>query len=238
MAAVDEYYTAPIELYRGFLENPHKCLSNVADYLLAGYSNYTAAEQALGIKWNSHENGALKQGKALRGQHYSGVMFSISRKMYWDYYKNPKTTEQLLLLLAYLSLKSMNGNRTYRVGNSQAMFIRMAGYGNRQDYETAGGHAAVGVIGNYMQTQRMMSYHGRNIRLSVMETFKEFHCYSDRGKRGFFYIFSNRDRAEGLYQLAQFAAERTKRYRDNKLKDQMKAAREKVLKTTDKYRKQ
>lgn len=238
MAAVDEYFTAPIELYKGFLENPYKSLSNVTKYLLAGYGNYRAAEDALGMKWKSHENGALKQGKALRDQHFSGVMFSISRKMYWDYHDNPKTTDQLLLLLAYLSLKSMNGNRLYRVGNSQAMFIRMAGYGNQQDYENAGGYAAVGEIGNYMQTQRMMSYHGRNIRLSVMETFKEFHCYSDRGKRGFFYMFSNKPRAECLYNLVKFANERTKRNRESKINADLQAAKEQYLKTTDKYRKQ
>ena len=49
------YYIAPIELWRGFMEEPDKILNDVLAFETAAYSTKEQAEEALGVSYGSWE---------------------------------------------------------------------------------------------------------------------------------------------------------------------------------------
>lgn len=222
------YYNVPIELWRGFLDNPSDVLSNVTRYFAAkNYANVEEAETGMGMTFHNKEK-SWKEGVKLLQGNYSGVLFSIAKNVYWNIYNEPKEEYRLLLLLAYLAINSMSGHREINITSTKAMFCRMAGYVREQDIpRDRKGIPNIGIISKYMKNARSMNYHGEKIRLELMTMYKNLHFYSEKGKRGFAFMkTTDYTREECWRMMSEGLSERTKTYQRNAIKEQMRKAKE------------
>lgn len=225
-----DYYNAPVELYRRFLEHPKQCLADVLDYQIAKTDNFDvkATEQALSIDFGDKKK-AVANAKAIakktNGCEYSGVLFGIPRTLFWDYYEHDKTTWEQLVLLAYLSLKSWYGHKDkpMRMDNEK-LFTRMTGNGNSIGFHFDNKDGELGAIAKHLT-----AYKARNLRESLSEHFRDFHYYSCKGKRGWAFMFADGDKYQRTFELAQYMEQRTKKYRRELQRKLMEAARAKAL---------
>lgn len=141
------YYNFPAPLMRGFAESTskaHQCLCDVLYYnaykvwhgrdgSIPDSDFYAYICNELGLSMYAHETKAqlLRDTKEMREkfQGYNGVYFSISKKMYFDFYENIETTseEDREGLLAYLAVKSIIGTRSHALTNRFFLASRMNG---------------------------------------------------------------------------------------------------------------
>lgn len=229
------YYTAPIELWRDFLNRPKETLDNVFYYCAAEYDTIEKARTTMKFD-NGNWETIKSEGDKLRGKAYGGVTFSISKRLYFDYYKNKKSEYDNLLLLAYLALNSIRGSFTF--SNSTYLFSRMAGYGSMEDFKEdwkknkKGGynykfhnHA----IAKYAKSNQILGRTCAKLRLDLMRAFPHVHCYSEQGKRDFAFMFDDKKpRQECLDILARMMHHRSKTTQRNELKEMMAQAKEKA----------
>lgn len=222
----EKYFTFPIELFIGFLDDSDRCMRDVLSYHCAGLntSEREAFKQVYYLKGKD-----VKRGEELRAKTYSNVNFSITRRMFSFYWCIERDEVKKLALLAYLSLKSMKGSR--RIGSrrivasdAETMFVRMAGFPTKKVFEQSGGVKDVGKIGYYMENARRMRYWSEKLRMELMESYDEFHSYSCPQKRGFVYMFARGKRESFMKEMAVFMAERTAKYKIRKYKDMMREA--------------
>lgn len=234
------YYNAPIELWRGFLDNPKKVLEEILNYTSVEYDDKDSASKALGVTYWDWKGTKEKGNELRKRKDYTGVIFSISYEMYWDYRNHAKDEHDNLLLLGYLALKSIGGHNRISFTNSAFMFCRMAGYGRMSDLQKEGyeynqqakkwfknGCQAkeTPAILNYMRTDDVRGYHCEKLRYALMESFDNFHCYSRKGKRGFAFIFDNeKTREEYWKMMAKQLDERGNDKNRNQIKEQMRKA--------------
>lgn len=230
-----EYFNAPIEIWQGFLENPHDILRNVLNYASAEYDNENDASSALCVNYGNWDSD-YKQGKELRRKKdYSGVMFSISRSKYWHFRDHKTSKEDNLLLLAYLALNSIGGRGRVSFTNSAFMFCRMAGYGRMSDmpkYKYSPktkkwNEARVPAIFEYMKNSAMMGYYCEKLRYALMsaDEYPDFTCYSEKGRRGFAFTFDEGKSKDELWREMRDAMRiRSTSAKHNELKERMKQA--------------
>lgn len=228
-----DYYNAPVELYRGFLEHPKRCLEDVLEYQIAKTDNFDvkATEQALGGITFLDKKKAVANAKAIAKKtsgnlcEFSGVLFGIPRTLYWDYYAHDKTTWEQLVLLAYLSLKSWYGHKDKpMIIDNVKLFTRMTGNGSNIGFYFDKEDGALGAIAKHLT-----DYKARNLRESLSEHFHDFHYYSCKGKRGWAFMFADGDKEQRTFELAQYMEQRTKKHRREQQRKLMEAARAKVL---------
>ena len=232
------YYIAPIELWRGFMEEPDKILNDVLAFQTAAYSTKEQAEEALGVSYGSWEE-TIKRGVELRGKKskYCGLCFDIPRILFWDYLKDTKTEWDNLLLLALLAHKTIGGRHgDIRSTNSEFMFARMAGYRKPaflpkpqmlKSGEVKYGEGAK--LHRYMKDKRTMSRYGAMLRLDLMNRFNNFHCYSQKGKRGYVFTFgSEHPRETYIKMMIATMGARGNDAKRKALKETIKAIQHKV----------
>lgn len=228
-----KYYTFPIEILRCLMDEPEERLRDVLCHHSALLEGDSQAEFMVLYKLSNKD---LERGiELLNCGSNSGVNFSITARMFDRYYCNPdsKQNKDWLLLLAYLSLKSLQGKYKVVLCDSERMFIRMAGYVGKSAFDEGGGLKAVGCIGEYMQNERKAREWSKKLRIALMDAFNEFHTYSSPHKRGFAYMFSNQRRDRCLQQMAAFMEQRTAKYKENLYKQMMRDA-EKAIKSKPK----
>ena len=137
------YYNTPCELYRGFLESDRSmrdCLNNVSDYaIMKAYekhhgNNRNLKEIALkccGIIIGSESTVKKIGTKLIREYEYDPVYapayFSIRKDIFWHFHDEQTTDDDRAVLLAYLALRSMIGNREMMRTNTDFLLSRMAG---------------------------------------------------------------------------------------------------------------
>lgn len=227
-----DYFNAPVELYRGFLKHPKQCLNDVLEYQIAKTDNFDvkATEQALGVSFGDKKK-AVANAKAIARKtsgnlpEYSGVLFGIPRTLFWDYFNNDKTTWELLLLLAYLSLKSWYGHKDKpMIMDNEKMFTRMTGNGNSIGFHFDKEAGELGTIAKHLT-----DYKARNLRESLSEHFRDFHYYSCKGKRGWAFMFADGDKDQRTFELAQYMEQRTRKHKREQQRKRMEAARAKAL---------
>lgn len=222
------YFNAPIELWRGFMEKPQKVLSDVLDYATAEFESEEEATNKLGVSYRDWLK-CYENGVKLRNRKYSGVVFSIHREWYWEYRNHEKDDYDKLLLLALLALRSISYNKRITLSNSAFMFCRMAGYGRMDEirnitYNKEADRWSEPVTGifRYMKTAKMMGYYCEKLRLDLMLRLDNFHCYSQKGKRGFVFVFGTDKSREGYIRELHAYINRTKDSERNKLKNSIK----------------
>ena len=219
------YFSAPINLWRDFIledSNSMDCLYDVQCWCIGDYETIEDAQRNLRICY--HKKDVVESRcKELRGEYNSNIKFSISRTLMWDYFDNitTKTEYDKLLLLAYLSLKSLSKTDRPCIANNDVMFARMAGYDSFEEAEESEDE-----ICKFFDTPKKKRYYGEKLRLDLMTRFQHFHAYSTKGKRGFAFMISNKvSRITAMSKLASHMEKRTQKYKQNELKKLMKVGK-------------
>lgn len=140
------FYNTPCEMYRGFLSSDKsfsKVLKDIIDFVLydlkKDLKDYAIdeeklkiiADDKLGVNYSTPAI-TWRAGKRLYKQYIeenknSPAFFSISKGTYW-YLRDEDTTEwDRAVILAYLAVKSMLGNRDMIKTNMTLIFSRMDG---------------------------------------------------------------------------------------------------------------
>lgn len=221
------YYNTPIELWQGYLENPHGVLKNVLDYCTAEYSDEPTARKKLCVKYGDfetdHENGEFLRNK----KEYSGVVFSIPNNIYWEYRDSIKSEWENVLLLAFLALKSIARNGRIARTNSQLLCCRMSGFGLMEQFKQSlnkkrNKYDTPPAIYKYMKNPRLARYYCEKIRFDLMARYKHFHSFSMRGKRGFMFVFGNQYTRAEYWALMSKQMKNSPAVKRNELHSEMK----------------
>jgi len=138
------YLNFPVTLLREAFIDIRRVMDDVMNYALyrqaerlqgTRASRITQAARFLirGITYNdpkgSYERGALLSFQLSAKVPHVGINTSIA----FDFYKNPKTPDEIAVLLAYLALKSIIGSKPYIRLTNGFMLARMAGYSSTAD---------------------------------------------------------------------------------------------------------
>lgn len=137
------YLNFPVTILQGAFKEIRMTMSNIADY--AGYVHTLTLDHGtdtkkmedaghfLDIKFYNPDY-AYRNGRNVYNLHPSNIpKVGISSKMLIDFYNNPKTEYEIAVLLAYLALKSIIGNKPYIKTTNEFMIARMAGYSSVKD---------------------------------------------------------------------------------------------------------
>ncbi|MBQ9473848.1 MAG: hypothetical protein IJU81_05510 [Bacteroidales bacterium] len=231
------YLTVPIEIWREFLDKPKDTLLNVFSYCATEYESIEEARKAIGFS-NGNWESMTELGEELRLRQYGKSVFSISKKLYFDYFENKKSEYDNLLLLAYLALNSMRGKFTF--SNSTYLFARMAGYGTMDDFKEDWKKNKKGgydyryrcnniAISKYSKSKQILGRTCAKLRLDLMRAYPHVHCYSEQGKRDFAFMFDEKKPREYcIKELARIMHYRGKTVQRDELKEMMKKAKESI----------
>lgn len=139
----DRYLNFPIQLLQDAFKNPRQTMDNVMNY--AGYVHTLNLKQGsdekkmndagsyFGITWENKKK-CYEDGEAL----YNSIpanspMTGINIDICFDFYKNPKTSDEIAVLLAFLAIKSIIGMKPYCKTTNAYLLARMGGYASRID---------------------------------------------------------------------------------------------------------
>jgi hypothetical protein len=128
----ERYFNFPISLLDGFMTDSKKVLDDIIDYAIYKYmKDYNCtidkAEAFFGVQVGN-KNEAIERGK-FKYQYKNDNRFSgISVPLFFDYFEHNKSDFDKAVLLAFLALKSIVGNkRYYKLTKQQIWYNRMAG---------------------------------------------------------------------------------------------------------------
>lgn len=153
----EKYFNFPIILLQGVCKGDdskrNDFLKNLLYYHIAKHSeklpfisNEESEEQRFQRSasfWNVDLKGNLsekvKQGfNLLESFKDSKVFIGIKTEIFWEFYKNHKTDFEWHLLITYLSLKSILGQKKYCKSNNALLYSRMEGNESKQGLNDLG----------------------------------------------------------------------------------------------------
>lgn len=133
------YYNAPCGLFHGFLDEKSRItvLNRVLDYCCFVEYNkhneikdeekrFQKVRDTLIFK-NGIRESSIKQGEELWLLHVKEPFFSIYNDVFWDFHDNYKSDEECVMLMAYLALKSICGQKHWAKTNKAMWLSRMDG---------------------------------------------------------------------------------------------------------------
>lgn len=134
----EKYFNFPVPLLKGFLNNPNKIINNIIDFGLYKQAqsygggkqrdNIQKAADYLGITLGNVSE-SIRIGSDLYWN-YKGEsvpMTGISKSLLFSFRDNEKTEFDLVCLLAFLSIKSIIGNKGFIRITNKFWLSRMAG---------------------------------------------------------------------------------------------------------------
>lgn len=237
------YYNAPCGLYKGFLNDETsrmRALQNVFDFVyFTEYQKHTdiqdEKERFEKVRATlDFENGysdneeRFCRGQKLASLHIKEPYFSISRKAYVDFYNNYKSDEECAMLLAYLALSSICGNKQKWAKTNKAMWLSRMDGKSRPEYKKVKGKDEL-VLSDSLAKYRT-NYGIRRLRALLFEYYHV--AFYSKSVHGF--CFSTTLTLSDLILMVKHEPSDTKRI-DDKLKTATKKAEkvvEDVLKNT------
>lgn len=220
----DKFLNFPVPLLQDAFRNIPATMNNILNY--AGYkhtlklhgSDSKKMEDAgsyFGIEWGntlkSYRNGETLYNSIPENSPMAG----INRDVCFDFYKNPKTPDEIAVLLAFLAIKSIIGIKPYcRVTNAY-LIARMAGYAKIEDIP----HPLPQPLAQY-NTRRKLDKIKNELQLNW-----NVNIYS-RYTRGFYVSIDNKFE---LNKLVFEAEKRRKSTKEKQLKQRNDEARELAL---------
>lgn len=136
-----DYYSAPIELLKNFLNNTDSCLIDILQFVVYSHSlklngskieRFNVSADYFGVTFGNVAN-SLKNGESLHSDHQScKVFFSINKDIYWDFHNNEKSEFEKVCLLAFLALRSILGTKPYCKITNEFLLSRMGGFSGTQ----------------------------------------------------------------------------------------------------------
>jgi len=136
ITAKAEYLNVPIQLLSGFLENTKHSIRNIYYYSL--YAHFIKIEKGTDkekyrdtCNWLNFQEidreETLRLGKILYEKFQNSPMTGIDRNLYSEYNKLDKSDFDKACFLAFHSLKSIAGNKTFQKADNKFMWARMDG---------------------------------------------------------------------------------------------------------------
>ncbi len=235
----DLFYNFPAALMYGFWESEEQktcCLDNVLNYCaydvwcrkgrrgqvdVNDFQKLICKELHLSKFDYESKNSFYGATTELRSKFdpydYNGLYWSISAKMFFDFYENEKTAEERAGLLAYLATKSILGPRGYAKTNKFFLTSRMAcNLKNQKDLPAE--------IAKYRKR-----YHFDKLKIMLYTAFNVA-IYSDKTLRGF-YVSLRKDsngKPDILWLSQQVETIRNERAEADPLKMALLEARSKI----------
>ena len=219
---MEKYFNFPIPLLKAAFKNglPY-VLNSILDYAIYKHSLKLDGDPEKQIKDSAsyfnvtlgNIRRTLQNGESMMNDSkIRGPMSGINKSVFWDYYNNYKTEFEIVLLLAYLSVKSIIGPDAYKRITNDFMFCRMAGYNSQKEMEG---------LPEELQRYKTRKYIGK-IKKGLKENFglKVYGRYT----HGFYVTFKLT-----FEQLVREIETNRKRNKDNDLKKREKEIINKVL---------
>lgn len=133
----ERFFNFPIELLRPAFNDMRKVCNNIIDYSVCKHSESLNGSQSQRIRDSMNffsislcnVSKTIENGRSLIALYgKKPVLTGISKDLLFDYYKNEKTDFEIVLLLAFLAIKSILGKKSYCRITSEFLLSRMAGY--------------------------------------------------------------------------------------------------------------
>ncbi len=220
-----QYFNFPIQLLQGAFSDISKTMSDVMDY--AGYAHtlklehgtdekkMDAAGKHFGITFGDSRNGFRSGERFYKSFGANSPMTGINKDTCFDFYKNYKTQNEIAVLLSFLALKSIIGNKAYIKTSNEYLITRMGGYVSKSDLPNP-----------IPEPLRKFNTRRKIERLKFeLETNWEMNFYA-RNVRGFYVSNGN----TSLDKLILEAERNRKKYLNNKLKTKKEEALAKAYK--------
>ena len=219
----DRYYNAPIEILKGFLDNPNDVLQRIKHY---GMYDYSRKRSDTPDEWRTTSSGNFyedmrynsedhRMGKNLAEMYLnSKVFFGLNREIYEDFYRNQEKEEfDYVCLLAFLAIKSIINTDSYKRMTKLYVLSRMSGLAK-----------SCTDISELPDNIRCWETRYKfNLIKSKLETDWHASFYSYK-MRGFSVSFDLK-----LNKLAIEVEKRTKRYKEKMKKEELLAARKNAI---------
>jgi len=134
----ETYFNFPITFLRDAFNNIRQVMQEVMDY--AGYvhtlklesktseNKMKAAGEFFGITYGNAKNSYNAGEDLFNSVPLKTPMVGINKTMLFDFYDNHKTPDEIAILLAFLAIKSILGNKPYIRMTNEFLLARMAGY--------------------------------------------------------------------------------------------------------------
>ena len=139
------YFNFPVHLLQNACQDIRETMNNIIDY--AGYvhtlnlkngndeKKMLAAGKYFKIRYGSPK-GSFEKGRMLFNSKPQNLpMTGININILFEFYRNPKTEYEIIVLLAFLAFKSIIGNKQYACISNNFMLSRMAGFSNMVEKE-------------------------------------------------------------------------------------------------------
>ena len=145
MSEPNKYFNFPISLLQGFLDNKNECLKNILDYAVYTHARNKLESEDLD-EFEFLETEVLESAEYLEvslvstdnliangeNLYYSNtsckVITGINTSIFWDYKTNHKSKFEDVVLLAYLSLRSIVQKKAYCKVTNLFLLSRMDGH--------------------------------------------------------------------------------------------------------------
>lgn len=223
----DKYLNFPVTLLRDAFKDISQTMEKVMDY--AGYVHTLKLEHGSNEKkmkdagdyfgmtyYNSV--GSFERGRSIHNSTPKNTPHvGINKNMAFDFYDNPKTQDEIAVLLAYLAIKSIIGNKPYIKLTNEFLIARMAGCATIAELPSP----LPLTLAQYA-TRRKLD----KIKFEL-QTAWNVNIYS-RYVRGFYVSL---DKKFSIDRLVLEAEKRRKSNIEKQRRDQLEAARLKALKT-------
>lgn len=128
-----QFYNFPICLLEGFMEDSDYCLKSILDFVTWKHNSGKLPEKEtadyLGVIYPSFKE-TLARGKNVENM-YCGKpspWTGLDRNVFWQFKDNHRSDFDKAVLLAFLAIKSIIGNKPwYKITNQSQIYYRMAG---------------------------------------------------------------------------------------------------------------
>ncbi|MGD9929314.1 MAG: hypothetical protein AB7U05_04795 [Mangrovibacterium sp.] len=223
----ERYLNFPIQLLQNAFKDIRQAMNNIMYY--AGYvhtlklelgeeqEKIKAAGEYLGITWGNPIAAYLDGEKLFHEIPTNSPHTGINKHLCFDFYDNPKSNDEIAVLLAYLALKSIIGPKPYTKTTNDNLIARMGGFVSKKDIS---GEQLPEPLSKY-NTRRKLD----KIKIDL-QTNWSVNIYA-RYTRGFYVSF---DQAFTLDQLVFEAEKRRKRAEEKQLQQRKNEAFERALK--------
>jgi hypothetical protein len=219
----ERYLNFPVIMLQDAFKDIRETMCNAMDY--AGYVHTLKLEYGdkkkkmkdagkyfcIKYGYNSYDNGEAIYNSLPPNLPMTG----INKDVCFDFYENPKTPDEIAVLLAFLAIKSVIGKKPYVKMTNDFLIARMGGYKSIKDMP----EPLPEPLAQY-STRRKMA----KIKLELQTNWNvNYYSYYTRG----FYV--SLDNKFSLNDLALQAEKRRKTIKEKQLKQKKQDARKKAL---------
>jgi hypothetical protein len=226
------YFNFPVTFMQDAFINIRKVMDNVMNY--AGYVHTLKLEHGEiekkirvagkyfgGITWGN-DRVCYKNGHTLYNSiPVNSPIVGINVNVCFDFYKNHKSLDEIAVLLAYLALKSIIGEKPYIHTTNEYMIARMGGYVSIKDVPNPLPES----LRKY-SSRRMLD----KIKFELQSSWNV--NYYSRYIRGFYVSIDNPSNPDKSYTLNKLVLEAEKRRKSNiekQIKQKTQDSRKKAL---------